>query len=173
MLGLARTRERSAGFDELFATGIDPLDGGLPAEPASFWPSAERVRAYGDRVRAALDDALAHADVNSIDERLQVAIEHRWMHAETLAYLLHELPTDWKRAPAPGREAAPLPRASHIERRMVRIPSGMATLGRPRGGGFGWDNEFEETRVAVPEFADPIDDGDQCRVPRVRSRRRL
>ena len=152
VLGLAHTRKgkQPAGFDALFAAGIDPLDGGLPAEPASFWPKADRVRAYGDAVRAALDEALADADLDPIDERLHVAIEHRWMHAETLAYLLHELPTDWKRAPVNGD--APLPEAARIAPRMARIPAGIATLGQPRSHGFGWDNEFETMHVAVPEF---------------------
>ena len=27
-------------FDKLFAFGIDPVDGGLPSEPASDWPDA-------------------------------------------------------------------------------------------------------------------------------------
>ena len=41
---------------------------------------------------------------------LHVAIEHRLMHAETLAYLLHNLPLDRKIAqPAPLPDPTPAP----------------------------------------------------------------
>jgi formylglycine-generating enzyme required for sulfatase activity len=35
---------------------------------------------------------------------------------------------------------------------MVEIPEGAAVLGRPRGNGFGWDNEFDAHSVQVPRF---------------------
>ncbi|MHB8525548.1 MAG: SUMF1/EgtB/PvdO family nonheme iron enzyme, partial [Candidatus Acidiferrales bacterium] len=84
-----------------------------------------------------------------LDLVLNVAIEHRLMHAETLAYLLHQLPFEKKRAPkafgaAISRNAAP---------RIAVVPEGEATLGMPRQRGkFGWDNEFEEQKVHVPGF---------------------
>ena len=89
-------------FDNLFAFGIDPVDGGLPTDQPSDWPTLEQVREYVSQVRQALDDGLAAAassqqagqekvDANQL---LNVAIEHRLMHAETLAYMLHQLPFD-------------------------------------------------------------------------------
>ena len=82
---------------------------------------------------------------------LQVAIEHRLMHAETLAYLLHNLPVEKKLAKArPLADPRPAP-----EPRQVKIPAGMATLGKSHhdSGDFGWDNEFGVERVVVPEFS--------------------
>jgi ergothioneine biosynthesis protein EgtB len=79
-----------------------------------------------------------------------LAIEHRLMHAETLAYLLHELPYAAKQpGPAPA-EAAPAP-----PRRLIEIPRGCATLGLSRAAAptLGWDNEYEGHRVDVPAFA--------------------
>jgi formylglycine-generating enzyme required for sulfatase activity len=35
---------------------------------------------------------------------------------------------------------------------MLEVPAGRATLGRKRGNGFGWDNEFDEHSVDVPAF---------------------
>ena len=91
-------------FDNLFAFGIDPVDGGLPTDQPSDWPTLKQVREYVSQVRQALDDGLAAAassqqagqekvDANQL---LNVAIEHRLMHAETLAYMLHQLPFDHK-----------------------------------------------------------------------------
>ena len=38
-------------FDRLFAFGIDPEEGGLPADTASEWPRVEEVRRYNLRTR--------------------------------------------------------------------------------------------------------------------------
>ena len=143
-------------FDQLFALGIDPVGGGLPTDTPQDWPARAQVGVYNQRLRDALDDRLA-ASFDPYIERpleiarlLHVAIEHRLMHAETLAYMLHQLPTD-RKIP---RQNSPEPPASPVTPHMVRIPTGTATLGlkRAEDGPFGWDNEFEEHRVTVPEF---------------------
>ena len=101
---LGRTSFHSE-FDNLFAFGIDPVDGGLPSDQPSDWPSLTQVRDYVSQVRQALDEGLAAAPLssNSVARRrlrpancCNVAIEHRLMHAETLAYMLHQLPFDNK-----------------------------------------------------------------------------
>ena len=40
-------------FDHLFAFGIDPEEGRLPADSASEWPGVEEVRRYNCRTREA------------------------------------------------------------------------------------------------------------------------
>jgi iron(II)-dependent oxidoreductase len=133
------------GFDRLFAFGIDPPVGEAPQDQPSDWPSIEETQRYVRRVRDTID---AHR--SQVPEQLvHVAIEHRLMHAETFAYMMHNLPlaSKKKRAAAPARSGPP-PRPE-----MIGIPAGRATLGRPRGGGFGWDNEFRESPVEVGAFA--------------------
>lgn len=137
-------------LDRLFAFGIDPVDGGLPDDPPAAWPALAEVRAYRDRARAAVDRSISELDRDpdrELADRFEVAIEHRLMHAETLAYMLHQLSYDRKRStPEPG---SPPGRTTGTR---VAIPSGAATLGRSRDEGFGWDNEFERHTVAVPAF---------------------
>ncbi len=140
-------------FDKLFAFGIDPIGGGLPSEPPSDWPTEAVVREYGEKVRAALDRGFSTADSSHPDladgARMNVAIEHRLMHAETLAYLFHQLDPALKRPPAaPDRK----PPGNPVAPTSVDIPAGRATLGLSRNGVFGWDNEFEEHAVEVPAF---------------------
>jgi ergothioneine biosynthesis protein EgtB len=160
-------------FDKLFAFGIDPVDGKLPNEPASAWPEPTEVRKYNARVRERIDAALAapSGKLPSLigdGTLLNVAIEHRLMHAETLAYLFHQLPYEKKRT-----SGAQLPTGVNIStqsngpalRKMCGIPEGEATLGirRGNGDGFGWDNEFEEHHVNVLEFcirAFPVTNGE-------------
>jgi iron(II)-dependent oxidoreductase len=145
-------------LDRLFAFGIDPVGGGLPSDQPQDWPSISAVRSYVKRVRETLDSHLESllgedrrlAQIEfPIDQLLQVAIEHRLMHSETLAYMFHQLPLDRKNAPSPD----PVLSASSPRPTTVDIPAGSATLGLRRDSGiFGWDNEFEENTVAVPAF---------------------
>jgi len=146
-----------AEFDKLFAFGIDPVGGGLPTDTAKDWPSIAQVEAYNQLVRSRLDEALgdfrslrSSASAFADGTLLHVAIEHRLMHAETIAYLLHNLPIERKTpqaGPAPDPRRAPEPR-------QVTIPEGVATLGLSRrSDAFGWDNEFEQQTIAVPSFS--------------------
>jgi gamma-glutamyl hercynylcysteine S-oxide synthase len=146
-------------FDRLFAFGIDPMGGGgLPTDQPSHWPSLEAVRGYVTRIRAALDEKLSDGSLESfsqsrdgfpLDTLLNVAIEHRLMHVETLAYMLHQLPLDRKvRQEKPSRLATAPPTPG-----MIQIPSGVASLGLPRDSeSFGWDNEYESHTMRVPAF---------------------
>ncbi len=110
------------------------------------------------RVRDVLDESLANV-ISESDFRtrdgfplrtlLNVAVEHRLMHVETLSYMLHHLPFHMK-VRASG---SPQPVGSPVIPDVVPIPAGVATLGLSReGGAFGWDNEFEAHSVDVPAF---------------------
>ncbi len=154
-------------FDQLFAFGIDPVGGGLPSDQPADWPGREEVEEYNRRVRATIDAQLARLSFDDPKQPLlrdgfllHVAIEHRLMHAETLVYMLHQLPLDRKF----GQVQRPAPAASAAVPRTVEIPGGTATLGMPFrgkqtgaerfiGGSFGWDNEFPESRVEVSAFS--------------------
>ena len=145
-------------FDRLFAFGIDPVGGGLPTDQPSDWPSLDSVREYVRGIRTLLDEKLADAtsaeiyqrDGFSLETLLNVAIEHRLMHVETLAYMLHQLPLERKR---PQIVSLPV-LSSAITHSMVEVPAGFAHLGLSQGSGvFGWDNEFQAQTIDVPEFA--------------------
>jgi gamma-glutamyl hercynylcysteine S-oxide synthase len=149
-------RSMHPSFDQLFAFGIDPVDGGLPDDKPSDWPRREEIERYNQGLRAELDKAIEQALDRRADSlpdlvtMLEVAIEHRLMHAETLAYMLHQLPAD-RKVPAAKESVWRTPRAkSHL----VDIPAGRATLGlRRHQDAFGWDNEFDAHQVQVPPFA--------------------
>jgi gamma-glutamyl hercynylcysteine S-oxide synthase len=149
-------------FDRLFAFGIDPVEGGLPSDQPSDWPSPEAVREYVVRIRAALDEKLGDGSLESygqgrdgfpLDTLLNVAIEHRLMHVETLAYMLHQLPLDRKIDRNASHENQRTLVPAPLTHGMVEIPSGLATLGRACDGEvFGWDNEYEVHTKQVPAF---------------------
>jgi iron(II)-dependent oxidoreductase len=145
-------------LDRLFAFGIDPVGGGLPADVPADWPTLDRVRQYVKQSRASLDEKLAAGDLAgdssacdgfSLRTLLNVAIEHRLMHLETLAYMLHQLPLDQKIPQAdPSAPCAPA-----LLSGMIHISAGPVVLGLARDSDtFGWDNEFVAHAVEVGGF---------------------
>ncbi len=158
-------------FDNLFAFGIDPVDDGLPADQPEDWPSIAEVARYNHRLREALDGALrsdglfksvanGHNRDTSIDVLLNVTIEHRLMHAETLAYMWHQLPYEQKIAQSQLQASGGIGET----RSAIEIPAGAATLGASHSGSaFGWDNEYNQHVVEVPSFeidADKVTNGE-------------
>src|SRR6266705_5935297 len=131
------------GIDEhletIFARGIDPeQERAAVARGNPAWPDRDAVRAYADTADARLEDAIATADVARADHPLLrdaqavwAIIEHEEMHQETLAYMWHRVPYDWKVKPPqyvtlPPRLARGVPQPSRAV-----VPAGTATLGTP------------------------------------------
>jgi ergothioneine biosynthesis protein EgtB len=133
-------------FDRLFAFGIDPVGTALPSDRPEDWPSLEEIQQYNHRLREQID-ARGVAD----SQLLNVAIEHRLMHCETLAYMFHRLPLEQKVRP----EVRLLPVSTEpLKSKIVEVPAGPAALGLSSSGAvFGWDNEFEAHTVVIPSFA--------------------
>ena len=140
----------SPEFDQLFAFGIDPKPGQAPRDERSDWPGIAEVQHYNLRVRQTLDN-ISH---QISEQMLSIALEHRLMHAETLAYLLHALSIDQKHIPS----VAPLSQGAFPIQVMLEIPGGTVTLGQPLKDlygrhPFGWDNEFDGQEVSISAFA--------------------
>ncbi|MGZ8994365.1 MAG: SUMF1/EgtB/PvdO family nonheme iron enzyme [Burkholderiaceae bacterium] len=130
-------------FDALFEAGIDPPPGQAPQDTAADWPTLEAVRGYVARARNAIDEMWNQVPA----DRQQMVLEHRWMHAETICYLLHWLDPALKTRPDADRSVAGTTPICQF----IRIPAGMAQLGQPNTG-FGWDNEFPAHKQPVPAF---------------------
>jgi gamma-glutamyl hercynylcysteine S-oxide synthase len=131
-------------FDKLFEFGIDPEPGQLPHDKPSDWPSVAEIASYNSQVRASIDQHL-HALPSDVAHMM---IEHRHMHSETFAYILHNLEYVKKNGPKPHPNGG-----EPVKTEMMRIPAGEAILGRHPDEGFGWDNEFSQHTVSVPEFS--------------------
>ena len=139
-----------ADLDHLFAFGIDPAPGRMADDVPSDWPSVMQVTQYNAHVRASVDRVVDDVSETIVD----VALEHRLMHAETLSYLFHNLPLESKLVRPLRRAGAGPPPID----RMIDIAEGQATLGqcsevRDSHRAYGWDNEFSEHTVFVPAFA--------------------
>jgi len=145
-----------ADFDDLFERGIDPT--GVDSYEVDLdWPPVDEVLEYRDAARVRLLDAvepvLERARSHPLADRgriINVALEHEYMHQETLQYMLLQLDPEAKirpeHAPRPelGPGAAPVP---------IEVEGGEVVLGADFDEvDFGWDNEFPSHRVPVDGF---------------------
>jgi|WetSurMetagenome_2_1015567.scaffolds.fasta_scaffold54060_2 gamma-glutamyl hercynylcysteine S-oxide synthase len=152
------------GIDEalerLFARGIDPdSEAAADERRIAQWPAREELDEFVLAADAAIEGALANADIDRPTnpvlrdaQAVWTSLEHEAMHQETLLYILHRLPHEAKRRPptATTSDARGVGRREPFE--FVAVPAGHATLGLDRDAGFGWDNEFDEHTVHVPAF---------------------
>jgi hypothetical protein len=160
--GLLEWRSFHPRFDELFCRGIDPdVDTGechWHPEVPDQWPTLAETIRYRDAVRSAIvascellaRDYFAKQLISRGGEIAELVLEHEYMHQETLLYMMAQL------APAAKRRPKPLAKYSFgpaRPSRSIRIPAGTARIGaRPEVLRFGWDNEFGEMEIDVPEF---------------------
>jgi formylglycine-generating enzyme required for sulfatase activity len=133
-------------LDALFQAGIDPDSAHLPVDKPSDWPTLERVKAYVERCQKSVDENLERAP----EDVIYMALEHRLMHLETLAYMFHNFPFEMKNGPKVIE--ANLDSRPKNEKQWCEVPEGETVLGRPDDGSFGWDNEYGEVRTSVPAF---------------------
>jgi gamma-glutamyl hercynylcysteine S-oxide synthase len=140
-------KSREPQLDALFQAGIDPDSTSLPSDTRADWPALPEVMKYIEQARGQVDDALDTAP----EQAVFMALEHRLMHVETLAYMFHNFPSSAKSAPSELRQETSRPYIAG-RNELCEIPSGEATLGKQRDDQFGWDNEYEQTRRFVPGF---------------------
>ena len=150
-LNLLRPTTGASAFapamDRLFALGIDPPPGCLPSDLPAEWPEISEVRDYCARAQSELDTLWSAAP----EQLRHVAKEHRLMHAETLAYMLHNLPT--ARLVRPQGHVESVDTHGYHRGEVCEVPAGTAYLGRSESSdGFGWDNEFSEVTLHTPAF---------------------
>lgn len=140
-------KSREPELDELFRAGIDPDSDHLPADTADDWPPLDIVRQYVTNARRAVDEALEAAPESAV----QMALEHRLMHLETLAYMWHNFDYSVKKRPHQESTVA-AGSAAETTNEWRTVFEGRALLGKARDGSFGWDNEYDEHQVPVAEF---------------------
>ncbi len=138
-------KSQNPQLDTLFQAGIDPDSAHLPQDTPADWPTVQQVRNYVAHCREQVDAYLERAS----EDVVYMALEHRQMHLETLAYMFHNFGYQHKNTAQFGDTSvsgeAPV-------NQWIEIPSGDAVLGKPDDGAFGWDNEYALTVRPVPAF---------------------
>jgi formylglycine-generating enzyme required for sulfatase activity len=140
-------KSEHATFDSLFQAGIDPDSAHLPSDKPSDWPSLKDIEAYVQKCRRRVDEHLAHAPHDAVE----MALEHRLMHLETLAYMFHNFSYEHKVRGVRQNERR-RQTLGVCKNQWLEIPAGNATLGKTADGIFGWDNEYGKITRYVPGF---------------------
>ncbi len=111
-------------LDALFQAGIDPDSAHLPSDTAQDWPTLQQVEGYVARCRRHVDEHLERAP----EDVVCMAIEHRQMHLETLAYMFHNFTYGMKNVPSCGATQARF--MAERVRRVARYPGGQGDSGK-------------------------------------------
>ncbi len=144
------------GLEKLFERGIDPeSESAAAAHAPNQWPDKQQIEAFADTCDARVLAAFAGAVLEDAGnprlvqgQAVFTILEHEEMHHETLLYLVHQLPYEFKEfRKYTHHDATPPPYSSR------HIDAGVATLGAERERQqFGWDNEFRSLEVNEPAF---------------------
>jgi len=160
------------GFDTIFERGLDP-DVDDPTKCHSHspapktWPSVSVIQKYRKYVQelvlSNLGKLLAKSKTGtnvmvSRGRIIHMCVEHTFMHAETLLYMLQILEQKYKVRPSNISYDYRRCPVAESERQPVFIPGGKARMGAGITNiDFGWDNEFPLHIVHVPAFEiDPL-----------------
>ncbi len=133
-------------FDSLFQAGIDPDSGSLPKDTPRDWPSLKQLNEYVRYCREHVDRCIGEAP----EETVHMAVEHRQMHLETLAYMFHNF--DYSLKLSPDRSVTRRDAGRNVPNSWCEVDAGSAYLGTAKDGSFAWDNEYEAHTMAVPAF---------------------
>ena len=134
-------------LDNLFQAGIDPDSGNLPSDTPADWPSLGQIDEYVQKCRKAVDKYLEQAP----SEIVNIALEHRLMHLETLAYMFHNFGYDTK-VSSFIQSLSTSTEQPASQNAWCNVPAGIAILGKKQDESFGWDNEYEQVHRPVPAF---------------------
>lgn len=138
-------KSQNPQLDALFQAGIDPDSANLPKDTPADWPTLQQVGDYVSQCRRQVDAHLERAP----EDVVYMALEHRQMHLETLAYMFHNFEYQLKHGTRfEDAVTSNVSSANH----WIEIPAGDAVLGKSEDGTFGWDNEYGLTIRAVPVF---------------------
>mmetsp|Transcript_3361 Transcript_3361/g.10555 ORF Transcript_3361/g.10555 Transcript_3361/m.10555 type:complete len:893 (-) Transcript_3361:53-2731(-) len=154
-------------YEKMFETGVDELSWDNMEEmnsPDFAWPTVEETVAFRERVKAKLEALVGSMPEPATEGQVGpdspwwamfMGFDHERIHLETSSVLIRQLPVDavrrperWLYAPshAPSPDRAPA-------NTLVTVPAATVVLGKPNDfPSFGWDNEYGERRVLVPEF---------------------
>ena len=166
----------NAYFESIFEVGVDEMLWDDMHKNDMLWPTVKEVHEYRKQVYDVVVDAiLNHPSLDDskgpviVDQShpmwaLFMGYEHERIHLETSSVLFRETPYHLVQTPenwpplhpsAEGNRPSsnPVEGVDYPANRMIPVTQGMVDLGKPADfPSFGWDNEYGERNVDVPDF---------------------
>ncbi|WP_339649063.1 5-histidylcysteine sulfoxide synthase [Halopseudomonas pelagia] len=144
-------------LESVCAVGVDEMSWDDLDDTHYDWPSVGQVRAYRQKVRAAVLKVINNLPLHLPIQwdgawwPIMMCIEHELIHLETSTVLIRQHKLDYvKSLPqwAPCREQRAAP-----DNELLTLPAGRVTLGKARSAQrYGWDNEYGERQVDLDTF---------------------
>lgn len=166
----------NAYFESIFEVGVDEMLWDDMHKNDMLWPTVREVNEYRKQVyevvkgailnHPSLDDSNGPVTVNQSHPMwaLFMGFEHERIHLETSSVLLREAPKHLVQAPTnwpPVHPSAhsetpssnPLEGVDFPPNNMIAVKQSKVELGKPANfPSYGWDNEYGERTVDVPDF---------------------
>jgi len=168
----------NAYFESIFEVGVDEMLWDDMDKNEMLWPLVSEVHEYRKKVYETVKDAIMnHPSLDDSDGPVTVdqdhpmwalfmGFEHERIHLETSSVLYRETPYHLVQAPANwplihpsayrknSPTSAPVQGVDYPSNRMLKVETGTVDLGKPANfPSFGWDCEYGERNVDVPDFA--------------------
>jgi 5-histidylcysteine sulfoxide synthase/putative 4-mercaptohistidine N1-methyltranferase len=144
-------------LESIFAVGVDEMSWDDLDETHYEWPSVAEVKAYREKVRAAVLNL-----IHTLPLQLPITwsgswwpiimgIEHELIHLETSTVLIRQHRLEYLRGDADWAPSGEHGRAPVNE--LLTVAGGSVNLGKPRDAiSYGWDNEYGHREVELEEF---------------------
>ncbi|SFW11907.1 5-histidylcysteine sulfoxide synthase [Nitrosovibrio sp. Nv17] len=151
------TQRINAGFESMFAVGVDEMSWDDLNTTHYRWPAVEEVWAYRNAVRSTVDRIIREAPLtlpigwNHPWWTILMGIEHERIHLETSSVLIRQHALRYVK---PHPEWTPCRVSREAPRnRLIDVPAGTVSLGKDRSDPFyGWDNEYGRHTEEIPAF---------------------
>lgn len=167
----------NAYFESIFEVGVDEMLWDDMEKNVMVWPTVREVHEYRKQVYEVVKDTIMnHPDLDdsngpvTVDQShpmwaLFMGYEHERIHLETSSVLFREAPKHIVQAPEnwpPPHPSAfnktpssnPVEGVDYPPNKMISVNKDNVDLGKPANfPSYGWDNEYGERTVDVPEFA--------------------
>lgn len=166
----------NAYFESIFEVGVDEMLWDDMHKNDMLWPTVKEVHEYREQVYDVVVDAIMnHPSLDDSNGPVKVdqshpmwalfmGYEHERIHLETSSVLFRETPYHLVQAPKnwpPLHPSAlnenpssnPVEGVHYPKNRMIPVTKETVDLGKPADfPSFGWDNEYGERNVDVPDF---------------------
>jgi 5-histidylcysteine sulfoxide synthase/putative 4-mercaptohistidine N1-methyltranferase len=167
----------NAYFESIFEVGVDEMLWDDMEKNEMLWPTARDVHEYRKQVYEVVKEAImTHPSLDdsngpvTVDQShpmwaLFMGYEHERIHLETSSVLFREAPKHLVQAPKnwpPLHPSAlnktpssnPVEGVDYPQNKMISVKKDNVDLGKPANfPSYGWDNEYGERTVEVPDFA--------------------
>jgi len=144
-------------LESIFAVGVDEMSWDDLNQKHYTWPTVKETQDYRNKVYTLVNEVIATLPLELPITQdspwwvVMMGIEHENIHLETSSVLIRQLPFNDIQEDKNWLECNIFDKV--LENVLLPVPAGTVSLGKHKDAKlFGWDNEYGEHQVHIPEF---------------------